>query len=97
MRDIWVLKAEGDFITMNNNLTKNDVKQLIREFILRSSIEENINDDQNLNELGLMHSLFGMYLILYIEKEFDVSLDATLMNFNIVNSINKIVELVCGY
>lgn len=80
---------------MNNSFSKNDVKYQIKEFILRSSVEEDINDDQNLNELGLIHSLFGMYLILYIEKEFNVSLDATSLDLNVVNSINRIVDLVC--
>lgn len=72
----------------------NNVKQKIRDYISRAAFDSNFKDDDNLFELGVVHSLFAVQLILFIEKEFDIELDEDEINFDNIKSINDIADLI---
>lgn len=53
-----------------------------------------IDDDSDIFEMGYVNSLFAMQFVLFIEKEFDISIDPTDMDRDNFSSINKMVKLV---
>lgn len=72
-----------------------DTKQKIIGFIERYMDMENIGDDENIFEKGIVNSLFAMQLINFIENDFDIVVDNTeldLENFKSVNSISEFVK-----
>ena len=70
----------------------------IREFIMGNLIcddEIEINDNDNIFELGFVNSLFAMKLLNYIEQEFDITVnneDIDISNFSTVNKISQLIE-----
>ena len=53
-----------------------------------------LKDDEDIFALGLINSLFVMQLVLYIEKEFNITCqgeDLDMDNFRTVNTINDFV------
>lgn len=76
----------------------NSIKTKVLEFIKRYSKVENINEDENIFNMGFINSLFSMQLILFIEKEFDISVDNDDLGtdkFNTLNSIFSYIEDRC--
>lgn len=71
-----------------------DVKEIIRNFIGRFIKRGNVGDDDNLFEQSGINSLFAMQLILFLEKEFDVTLDDDELNLERISSVNAIANLV---
>lgn len=60
---------------------------------------ENVSDDDNLFELGLVNSLFAMQLVNFVEKEFDMVVeddDLTIENFQSVSAIVCLVARKTG-
>ena len=78
----------------NGEIIMNNVKETIRDYISRVAFDSNFKDDDNLFELGVVHSLFAVQLILFIEEEFDIELDEDEINFDNIKSINDIVALI---
>lgn len=77
-----------------NKINRTEATQKIREYILRSSIDSNIELDDNIYDLGLVHSLFLMYLLIYIEKDFGIEVDDSNVDLSELVTINKIVDMV---
>jgi len=69
-------------------------KDKIREYLLRLVGDSKLNDDDDIFELGLVHSLFSIQLLLFIEKEFDVEIDDEGLDFSNFRTINAIASLV---
>ncbi len=81
------------FIIMSKCIvSEKDIKDKIKEYFARFRINEEIGEDQDLYELGLVHSLFTMHLILFIEKEFSIELDDE--DLDSIKTINDIATLV---
>lgn len=73
----------------------NNIKRKVLEFVKRYAKVAEINEDENIFEMGFINSLFSMQLILFIEKEFDITVqndDLGTDKFNSLNSICKYVE-----
>jgi methoxymalonate biosynthesis acyl carrier protein len=71
-----------------------DHRLQIREFLSRFFRLGELKDDDDIFALAFVNSLFAMQLILWVEKEFGVSVgdkDLRLSNFNSVTSINAFV------
>lgn len=87
---------EGDFMNMKNDniVSEIEVKERIKSGFSRSLANIEIKDDQDIFELGLVHSLFAMYLILFIEKEFGVELDDDEIDMEKLRTVNDIKTLV---
>lgn len=72
-----------------------DTKEKVREFLVRNLRKENLKEEDNFFEQGLANSLFMMQLIMFIEEEFDVTVendDMELSNFCTWNQITAFIE-----
>jgi methoxymalonate biosynthesis acyl carrier protein len=72
-----------------------DVKAKIKDFLARFFQIHNLQDDQDIFSLGFVNSLFAMQLVLFVEKEFGITVeneDLNIDNFRTVNSISSLVE-----
>lgn len=70
-------------------------KEKLKGFLANYFNVNEIEDTDNIFEKGLVTSLFAMNLVLFIEKEFDISIDNTeldLENFKDINSITAFIE-----
>jgi methoxymalonate biosynthesis acyl carrier protein len=69
-------------------------KSTIRNFILGSVNIQNLDDDDNLFESGIVNSLFAVQLMTYLEKTFRIEVtmeDLSLENFESINSTSSFV------
>lgn len=71
-----------------------NIKAEIRSFLARSLKDKQIEDNDDIFKLGLVHSLFAVQLIIFIEKKFGVELDGDDLDMNHIKTINEIVKLV---
>ncbi len=58
-----------------------------------------LSGDDNLFELGLVNSLFGMQLVNFVEKEFGLVVeddDLSIENFQSINAISGLIARKCG-
>jgi acyl carrier protein len=70
-------------------------KLKIRSFLSRFFRVEAITDDDDFFAQGFVNSLFAMQLVMWVEKEFGVSIedqDLDIQNFNTVNAVAGFVE-----
>ncbi|WP_010520503.1 acyl carrier protein [Aquimarina agarivorans] len=70
------------------------IKEKIRERIKPILQGNEIDDDENFFELGLVHSLFAMQIILFIEKEYKIELDPDEVSLENLSSIDAIAEII---
>lgn len=64
-------------------------KEAVRNFILSSIFVENLRDDDDLFESGLVNSLFAVQLMTFIEKTFAIEVgpdDLDIKNFQSVDA-----------
>jgi acyl carrier protein len=80
--------------------TDQQVREIVRHFILRSITVTRLDDDANLFESGIVNSLFAVQLMTFIEKTFaiDVAMDdLDIENFKSVNATTAFVLRKKGY
>ena len=70
-------------------MKKQDMKAAIREFLSRSLRGHTLNDDDDIFSLGLVHSLFTVQIILFIEKNFQVELEVSELKTEQIATVNK--------
>ena len=70
------------------------IKEKVRAFIQQSLQLYEVEDDDNIFEAGLVHSLFAMQIIIFIEKEFGVELELDQVQLENLASIDAIAKLV---
>lgn len=71
------------------------MKEKIREFLGEYFENQELGDDDNIFEAGVVNSLFAMQLVNFVEQEFDITIDneeLDLENFKDINSIASLVE-----
>lgn len=71
-----------------------EIKEKVKKFLLRNFRKDDIDVDENFFEAGIANSLFSMQLIMFIEKEFDITVDNDDMDISNFCTLNKIVEFV---
>lgn len=71
-----------------------EMKTTVRQFLARSLRGHTLGDDDDIFSLGLVHSLFTVQIILFIEKTFHVELEVSELKIEQIASVNKIVQLV---
>ncbi|MFF9626470.1 acyl carrier protein [Streptomyces griseosporeus] len=67
----------------------------IREFITGRHPQAELTDTQDIFSLGFINSLFAMELVMFIEKEFAVSLpndELRIDNFRTIAAMSELVE-----
>ena len=67
----------------------------IKAFLSRYFRDRDLQDDENIFSTGFVNSLLAMQLVMFVEKEFELTLeddDLDLENFKSVNAILGLVE-----
>lgn len=70
-------------------------KEKVKKFLGRFFKKHEIKDEDDIFELGFVNSLFAMQLVMFIEKEFGITIgneDLDLKNFRTINSIVSFIE-----
>jgi acyl carrier protein len=70
-------------------------KEKIKAFLSQFFRNRELDDDSNIFALGFVNSLLAMQLVMFVEKEFDITIeneDLDLENFSSVNAIINLVE-----
>ncbi|MEG3875938.1 phosphopantetheine-binding protein [Microcoleus sp. herbarium7] len=70
---------------------KDKIKQFLSQFVG----DRDLQDDEDLFALGFVDSMFTMQLVLFIEKEFEVTIeneDLEFANFRSINSMAALLE-----
>lgn len=72
-----------------------NIKETLRDFILRAVKIENLDDDDDLFESGIVNSLFAVQLMTFVEKTFALEVgmdDLEMENFRSINATAAFVE-----
>jgi methoxymalonate biosynthesis acyl carrier protein len=70
-------------------------KDKLRAFLARHIAGRNIADDQQIFAAGFVNSMFAMQLVLFLEKDFKISIaneDLELRNFQTINAMVELIE-----
>lgn len=70
------------------------MKETIRNFLLEHITPYDLQDGDDIFELGLVNSLFAMQLVLFVEQEFDITIDGEDLDFASFRTVNAIHALV---
>lgn len=73
---------------------KNDVKSTIRKFIQKVTRKQEILDDEDIFQGGIVNSLLTVQLIMFIEKNFQISIDNNDINLENFRTMNKIEQYI---
>lgn len=72
-----------------------EIPTKIRSFLSRYVRNLELQEDQDIFALGFMNSLFAMQLVLFVEKEFGISIgndELELENFRTINAMTALIE-----
>jgi len=75
-------------------MDRTQIKQALREFILRSVRVPALGDDEDLFESGIVNSLFAVRLMTFVEKTFAIEVameDLEIDNFRSLNATTGFV------
>jgi len=73
---------------------QNGIRATVKGFIARASNVEELDDDVNLFETGIVNSLFAVQLMTFLEKTFAIEVgldDLDIENFKSVNATTAFV------
>ena len=76
-----------------------DPKSQIRDYLLRVARYPDLRDDQNIFEDGIVNSIFAVELVIFIEKQFNLTVendDLDLANFASNDAIATFVARKTG-
>jgi methoxymalonate biosynthesis acyl carrier protein len=69
-------------------------RAIIREFLSQRVRGRELKDDEDIFALGFVNSMFAMQLVMFVEKEFQITVedeDLDIANFNSVDAISALV------
>lgn len=72
-----------------------NIKDKIKIFLSQFSVNHELQDDDDIFAAGFVNSMFAMQLVLFVEKEFQVTIDnedLDLDNFRTINAIARLLE-----
>ncbi|MCK4412798.1 MAG: acyl carrier protein [Candidatus Eisenbacteria sp.] len=72
-----------------------DSRMKIRDFLGRFFGDYQLRDDEDIFGVGFVNSLFAMQLVLFIEKEFGITVgneDLSLANFRSIGAMAELIE-----
>lgn len=75
------------------------IKSKTREFMSKFFQNHDLKDDDDIFALGFVNSLFAMQLVMFVEKEFDLTVedeDLNIDNFRTLDAIASLVERKSG-
>ena len=71
----------------------------IRDYLVRVTRYPNLRDDQNIFEDGVVNSIFAVELVIFVEKQFNITIennDLELANFASIDAIATFVARKTG-
>ncbi len=74
---------------------KQEMYYKVRDFICKVTRKQELKDDDDIFEGGIINSLFAMQLVLFLEKQFNIRINGTELkrdNFKNINTIVKFLE-----
>ncbi|ANY69428.1 D-alanyl carrier protein [Paenibacillus sp. BIHB 4019] len=71
-----------------------EMKVKIKKFLSRFFRKHELGDDEDIFALGFVNSLFAMQLVMFLEKEFALTIDSRDMDLDNFRSINRMVSLI---
>ena len=71
-----------------------EIRIKVRAFLAQFFHNVTLQDEQDFFALGFVNSLFAMQLVLFVEKEFNVTVENEDLNIENFRSINAITELI---
>ena len=72
-----------------------DIRNKTKAFLARFFQNIDLEDDQDIFAMGFVNSLFAMQLVLFVENEFNITVeneDLDIENFRTINSIVHLIE-----
>lgn len=72
-----------------------EAKVKIKNFLSQYFGNHELQDDEDIFALGFINSMFAMQLVLFIEKEFQVSIeneDLDFDNFRTIEAMNRLIQ-----
>jgi len=73
------------------------VKATTREFFDRTIPNHELNDADDIFASGFVNSLFAMQLVMFVEKEFNLTVEDDDLNIDNFRSVDAIAALVSRY
>ncbi|HZO75076.1 MAG TPA: phosphopantetheine-binding protein [Ktedonobacteraceae bacterium] len=70
------------------------IKSKIRTFLAGFITNVTLQDTQDIFALGFVNSLFAMQLVLFVEKEFGITVENEDLNIDNFRSISAITQLI---
>ncbi|MBY0207126.1 MULTISPECIES: acyl carrier protein [Paenibacillus] len=71
-----------------------EIKSKIKVFLTRYFRNCELTDDDDIFEQGFVNSLFAMQLVMFIEKEFAITIEIQDMDLSNFRTINQMVSLI---
>lgn len=75
-------------------MTTEAIKTKTKEFMSKFFQNHDLKDDDDIFALGFVNSLFAMQLVMFVEKEFDMTVDDEDLNIDNFRTLNAIAALV---
>lgn len=72
------------------------IKSDIRAFIGKHFQNQNLTDDDDFFAMGFVNSLFAMQLVMFVEKNFNMTVEDQDLNIDNFRTVNAIANLVAG-
>ena len=79
---------------VNVDVTIVEAKEKIKKFLGRFLKINTLNDDDDFYKKGFVNSLFSMQLVMFIENEFNISIQSEDLNLNNFSSIASIMQFI---
>ncbi len=71
-----------------------DIKRRVQTFLGSRIKDHHLRDDEDFFAAGFVDSMFAMQLVLFLEKEFSISIEGSEMRLDNFNTVNAITEMV---
>ncbi len=71
-----------------------EAKTRIRAFLERSFQNLDVSDDEDIFELGFVNSLFAMQLVMFVERDFGISVEDADLNLDNFRSVDAMADLI---
>ena len=69
-------------------------KSKIRTFLSKHLRNHDLSDEADIFGLGFVNSLFAMQLVMFVEREFEITIENEDLDIENFRSVNAIVKLV---
>lgn len=71
-----------------------EIQAKIKEFLARFFRNHDLQLDEDIFALGFVNSMFAMQLVLFMEQEFQISIDNEDLEFDNFRTINAMTRLI---